>query len=333
MRIIVCTRDLDYGVGSIVKKELEEYDKDKKIKKIIVIGPKKLKGYSKKISFKVIPNKGKFFVTKEPYFAFKCNKMIKNIIQKDKINIIYTHFPIYAEDYKTKLIYKVHGLHKYAIKYFTCNKLYYPLVLFFHQLYTYFENRTMKHANKILFVGRSFMKEFKDDYSKFNKKFEYSPNKIDNKLFFKIGGKEKLKIKKELGIADEKINFLFVGRIEPMKGIDLLLKAIKSLKRTDVRLLVVGSGPYENELKKYSFVKYFGKVKREELYKYYNSADLFIFPSRYEPWGLVLHEAIACGTKVLATDVGDVKYFLKKELIMAPNNYPIIKKKLEKFLK
>jgi len=332
-KLIIATRDLDYGVGSVVKKELVKMDKDRKIKKVIVIGPKKLKGYSEKIHFEVLPVKGKFFITKEPYFAFKCNFKIRELLKKEKIDKIITHFPIYAEDFNSGLIFKVHGLHKYSIKYLDCDIIHYFIAWFFHKIYSYFDYRTMKYANKILFVGRRFMRESKKYYPRFRKKFEYSSNEIDKSLFFKINKKERLKIKEELGINDDKTNLLFVGRLEPMKGIDLLLKAINDLDKKKVRLLVVGSGPLEKELKKYSFVKYFGRVNQSELYKYYNSADLFVFSSRYEPWGLVPYEALACGAKVLSTDVGDVRFSLKKESIIPPNDFLALKNKLRNFLK
>ena len=82
MNIILATRDLEYGVGSVIKMELKEYDQNKKIKKVIFIGPKRLEGYSKKIKFDLIPNIGKYFVTKQPNFAFRCNNKIKKISQQ-----------------------------------------------------------------------------------------------------------------------------------------------------------------------------------------------------------------------------------------------------------
>jgi phosphatidylinositol alpha-mannosyltransferase len=113
------------------------------------------------------------------------------------------------------------------------------------------------------------------------------------------------KIKK---FCDGKINILFVGRIEKRKGLIYLLRAFKILERkfSNLRLVVVGEGPLEKECKEYvkknklKEVVFEGQITKG-IASYYKTADIFVSPAVFgESFGLVLLEAIACGTPVVA---------------------------------
>jgi glycosyltransferase involved in cell wall biosynthesis len=92
---------------------------------------------------------------------------------------------------------------------------------------------------------------------------------------------------------------LFVGRVSYEKNIEAFLK----LKMAGTKV-VCGVGPLELSLKKqYSDVTWLGLLAREELAKVYAAADVFVFPSKSETFGLVLLEAMACGTPVAAYPV------------------------------
>jgi D-inositol-3-phosphate glycosyltransferase len=112
---------------------------------------------------------------------------------------------------------------------------------------------------------------------------------------------------------------LFVGRADPVKGLDNLLEAISMLKhRDDFQLILIGgdansmagvketisaSGKYDIEGR----IHLVGPVSHDRMYYYYNAADFCVIPSYYESFSLVALEAVACGIPILATDVGDVK--------------------------
>ncbi len=122
--------------------------------------------------------------------------------------------------------------------------------------------------------------------------------------------------KRELGLFDEKI-VLFVGRLEPLKGLEQLIKAVPYLQSEQKpRLVIVGgdeNSRYEEErLLKLSrnlgiedSVTFSGSIKQERLPYFYNAADVCVVPSYYESFGLVALESLACGTPVVSTDVGD----------------------------
>jgi glycosyltransferase involved in cell wall biosynthesis len=176
-----------------------------------------------------------------------------------------------------------------------------------------------KYSDKVYFVSKKTLEEAKQFYPEFAQKFYHQPNEIDKSKFYKLKNKEKEKIKKELGFDDGKKNILFVGRLEPLKGILLLIKVIKEINNPNIILIIVGDGPLKNKIQKYSFVKYLGKIPNEELYKYYNTVDLFVLPSLYENSPMTILEAKACGCKILASDVGDNKYNLSEKEIYYNN--------------
>ncbi len=114
----------------------------------------------------------------------------------------------------------------------------------------------------------------------------------------------KLKRKKQSGLQ-----FLTVGRLSDQKGTDLLLPAIEKFNskfpKNDFRFVFVGSGTYDSLAEEYAkrnkniFFK--GFVDDSVLIKIYQTSDIFLLPSREEPFGLVLIEAWASGLPILAT--------------------------------
>ena len=134
--------------------------------------------------------------------------------------------------------------------------------------------------------------------------------------------RDKQKAKRQLGFAGEKI-LLFVGRIDPLKGLEQLLKAMPYLQNSKrPRLAIIGGGEdsrYEiNRLQKLSrdlcveaSINFVGLVKQEELPCFYSAADACVIPSYYESFGLVALESLACGTPVVATDVGGLRHVIR----------------------
>lgn len=108
---------------------------------------------------------------------------------------------------------------------------------------------------------------------------------------------------------------LFVGRADPIKGLDRLLSIIDELNSYDFQLVIVGGESTINN-RLLSFMKssqsgcipiLVGSVSYEEMSMYYNAADFCIIPSYYESFSLVALESLACGTPVVSTDVGGIK--------------------------
>ncbi len=107
---------------------------------------------------------------------------------------------------------------------------------------------------------------------------------------------------------------LFVGRLDPIKGIDLLLESVAQM-RHQARLVIVGGDPEGDpeverlrgraaELGIADRVRFPGAVPQSDLPRYYRAADALVVTSRYESFGLAAVEALACGTPVVAAAVG-----------------------------
>ena len=118
----------------------------------------------------------------------------------------------------------------------------------------------------------------------------------------------------ELGLNGHKV-LLYVGRIEALKGLDLLIDTTAYLDAGDVRVLVVGddaegSGDLARlkhkaqDLNVDEAIEFVGKVAQDRLPWYYSAADVCVVPSYYESFGLVALESMACGTPVVASRVG-----------------------------
>ena len=117
---------------------------------------------------------------------------------------------------------------------------------------------------------------------------------------------------------------LFVGRIDPLKGLDKLIKALPYLRHIQgLRLVVIGGGEHSQheierlrklacDFKIQEAVTFLGVAKHEQLPYFYSAADVCVVPSYYESFGLVALESLACGTPVVATDVGNLKSIIRQ---------------------
>lgn len=125
---------------------------------------------------------------------------------------------------------------------------------------------------------------------------------------------------------------LFVGRIDPIKGIDSLIKALAFLKLREpdlskrLKLMIVGGGSSEEDPESLRLKKIASRLGAENsiifagpreqylLPAYYCAAEVTVLPSRYESFGMVALEAMACGSPVIATDVGGLPSIVKDGL-------------------
>ncbi|MFQ5860094.1 MAG: glycosyltransferase [Dehalococcoidia bacterium] len=119
----------------------------------------------------------------------------------------------------------------------------------------------------------------------------------------------------ELGLNGHKV-LLFVGRLEPIKGVELLLRTAAIMKDWEkLRVLIIGGAVEQGReverlrslsamLGIQSLVQFIGTVRHEELPLYYNAADVCVIPSFYESFSFAALEAMACGVPVVAARVG-----------------------------
>ena len=156
------------------------------------------------------------------------------------------------------------------------------------------------------------------------------PCGVDTQMFRPLNS---IASKKQLSLPDKKL-ILFVGRIDPVKGIDTLLKAMVIVRQKmgsdfNTELLIVGgdkdSADYSagseicrlkrltTELNIKDTVTFLGSQRQDLLPYYYSAAEICILPSRYESFGMVALEAMACGTPVIASKVGGLTSLIQDE--------------------
>ncbi len=165
---------------------------------------------------------------------------------------------------------------------------------------------------------------------------------IPNGVSIKEFNEDVPKIKEYL---DGKTNLLFVGRIEKRKGLIYLLKAFNILQKkfSNLRLIIIGEGPLKEECEEYvkennlKDVIFKGRIAGE-LSSYYKTADIFVSPAIFgESFGLVLLEAMACGTPVVAFSNEGYAKLLKgksaERFLVKPKNYNGLAQKIEMLIK
>jgi len=153
-------------------------------------------------------------------------------------------------------------------------------------------------------------------------------NTVDIRYFYK-------RYKEEVDHSvkkSESIKFLFIGQLISRKGIEEIINALAELKGRNWDLSIVGSGHLEQQLiktvKKLGLQKHItfeGYKQKEEVVEYLIKADCLLFPSLSEVWGLVVNEAIATGTFVLASKyAGATKDIIEEKengLVIDPLNH------------
>ncbi len=100
--------------------------------------------------------------------------------------------------------------------------------------------------------------------------------------------------------------FLYLGRYAPEKGVDMLIEAFEELKKeqdNDWKLICAGTGKLRGNYKDTKDIQHLGFVQPYDLDAPMSAAGVFVLPSTFEPWGLVVHEASAAGLPLIVTDV------------------------------
>jgi D-inositol-3-phosphate glycosyltransferase len=156
------------------------------------------------------------------------------------------------------------------------------------------------------------------------------PPGVDTAHFYAIPADE---AKEVIGHPDEACMLLYVGRIEPLKGIDSLLEAMAVMKAKGflqehpICLAIIGGEPDASEarmsaemerlkelcasLELSDLVLFLGRQDQDTLPYYYSAAEVVIVPSHYESFGMVALEAMACGTPVVASETGGLAFLVR----------------------
>jgi D-inositol-3-phosphate glycosyltransferase len=190
------------------------------------------------------------------------------------------------------------------------------------------EKRVLARADRIIVATMAEHSQLRFLYKAGNDNLAVIPPGVDTCHFYPIPPDE---AKQYIGLKPENRMVLFVGRIEPLKGVDTLLQAMACLQLDEamwpVHLAIIGGDPSAkpedmtvemirlqkmcDDLAMGQMVIFLGKRGQDTLPYYYSAAEVLVMPSHYESFGMVALEAMACGTPVIASEVGGLAYLVR----------------------
>ncbi|MCB0208431.1 MAG: glycosyltransferase [Anaerolineae bacterium] len=192
------------------------------------------------------------------------------------------------------------------------------------------EGEIMRSANRVIAATPLDRNHMMWAYGAPSDKIEIVPPGVDLERFKPIDRQE---AKARIDVPAHHKMILFVGRMQPLKGIDTILRALAIAKQRepelfeDVCLSIVGGDPnQDSELEMREFerlkelreslnigdlVTFLGAKDQDKLVYYYTAAEMVLMPSHYESFGMVAIEAMACGTPVIASDVGGLSFSIE----------------------
>lgn len=192
------------------------------------------------------------------------------------------------------------------------------------------ERRVLMRADRIVAATLAEQAQLQWLYKADPRKINVIPPGVDTAHFYPIPPDE---AKAYVGLAPNQRMILFVGRIEPLKGVDTLIQAMACLRLREisienpVHLAIIGGDPTAspedmnaemrrlqslcNDLCMDRMVVFLGKRGQDTLPYYYSAAEVLVVPSHYESFGMVALEAMACGTPVVASQVGGLAFLVQ----------------------
>ncbi len=195
-------------------------------------------------------------------------------------------------------------------------------------------------AYKIVTISEDSQKSVIETFKDVKDKLVLIKNGYDPDIFY-MENVNKKEVLKSLGIDKEyKKVVSFAGKFTKFKGIDLLLKAMNIYQNDNVITLLCGNGELFEDMKKLADslnlknIVFLGNRSHEELRKIYNIADVSLVPSRNEAFGLVVIEALACGTPVIGTNQGGIPEIINDRvgMVFKPEDYKELAGKITKVL-
>ncbi|NLP52715.1 glycosyltransferase family 4 protein [Bacillus sp. RO1] len=256
------------------------------------------KNHDMNIDLQVITNKE----TSKIQSIFKYLSLWKRVFQtiiRQKFDIIHIHYifptalfvPIAKKITNAKLIGTIHGTN----------------ILFSKGLKYKIAKRIFNDLDEIVTVSDFVKEQLIKNYHVQASKVTTSNCGVNRTLF---NPQDKLEMKQRLGLDTKKFHVLYLGRVSRNKGIFTFLELIKHCKDPEIEFIILGDGAdketVKSEIANFKNVKIFDGKPKTEVPDWFNAADLFVFPTKKEAFGLVALESLSCNTPVIGTDVGGV---------------------------
>jgi len=229
------------------------------------------------------------------------------------VDVLYVHMPecclpFLKNNKSIPVIYHKHGSANPVAR----SKFIYGRTILFRKFYEIVLRLIFKKAHWVITIDRLSYKESIENGAK--NRTSLLMNAVDIKKFFPD---EVLRnhARKRFGLNDHDHAILFVGRIEKTKGPERLLDCIPFLKEAKhpFHIFFAGEGTYKSHLENCvktehydASVTFLGHIQHAELIYFYNMVDVLVLPSDTEGVPMVILEALACGTPVVASNVGGI---------------------------
>jgi len=199
-----------------------------------------------------------------------------------------------------------------------------------HFVYLYLEKRCFKKAKKIIVNSKMVKMEIIESYGVVDNKISLIYNGYDSENIDYSDSYNK--VSSEFQINNNDYILLYVGSGFYRKGVDAFLKIISQLENQCFKAFIIGKDSDIDYYKKLA-IKYLIADKviftgpRNDVNDFYNISDFFIFPTKYEPFGNVVLEAMSYGNVVFTTSKNGASEILNPEFVMSsPDDMSVIKK-------
>lgn len=206
------------------------------------------------------------------------------------------------------------------------------------------EKRITGFADGIIVSTIAGVHDLRHHYGANENKIHIAPPGVNTGTFYPM---DKQEAKTALELPQDGHVILSAGRLDPMKNYSLLIEAfgLEIMKDTNSRAYIIGGNKgdkerirLENKTEENNIedkVNFIDHMSQQDLALWYNAADVLVVPSLHETFGLVALEAMACGTPVIASDVGGLQYLVvdgDTGYLIPPNNPVSLAKKLKSIL-
>jgi glycosyltransferase involved in cell wall biosynthesis len=176
-----------------------------------------------------------------------------------------------------------------------------------------FTGLTCQRARRVIAISHSTTRDVIESLNIPADKVDVAAPGYDAKVFRPYAGKELSEFRRIKNLPER--FWLFIGTLEPRKNLPILLEAYANLPQSERPPLLIGGGKGWQYDEIFATVErrdlqhdvhFLGFVPAEELPLWYNSAELFVYPSVFEGFGLPVLEAMACGTPVIVSDASSL---------------------------